>query len=56
MQQTAETFTSPEKLLDLSRRTNTALPFEALLEVNAIDGTNLDSKLLFESTRDYGGR
>jgi hypothetical protein len=56
VQQTAETFTSPEKLLDLSRRTNTALPFEALLEVNAIDGTNLDSKLLFESTRDYGGR
>jgi hypothetical protein len=56
VQQTAEAFTSPEKLAELSRQTDTSQPFEALLEVNAIDGTNLGGKLLLESTRGYHER
>ena len=55
VQQTAEAFTSAQKLQEFARRTDVALPFEALLEVNAYDGVNLSGKLLVESKRDWSG-
>jgi hypothetical protein len=53
VQQTAEAFTSPQKLQEFARQTDVALPFEALLEVSAYDGVNLSGKLLVESKRDW---
>jgi hypothetical protein len=53
VQQTAEAFTSPQKLQEFARQTDVALPFEALLEVSAYDGVNLSDKLLVESKRDW---
>jgi hypothetical protein len=53
VQQTAEAFTSPEKLQEFARQTDVAQPFEALLEVSAYDGVNLSGKLLVESKRDW---
>ncbi len=53
VQQTAEAFTSPQKLQEFARQTDVAQPFEALLEVSAYDGVNLSGKLLVESKRDW---
>lgn len=51
VRQTAEAVTSPEKLKELGRQADTTLPFEALLEVSALDGVNLSGKVLLESKR-----
>jgi hypothetical protein len=51
VRQTAEAFTNPEKLKELGQQTDTRLPFEALLEVSALDGVNLSGKVLLESKR-----
>ena len=51
VRQTAEAFTNPEKLEELARQADTAQPFEALLEVSALDGVNLSGKVLLESQR-----
>jgi hypothetical protein len=50
--QTAEVFTSAQKLKDMERENNVKLPLEALLEVSAVNGVNLNGKLLAESNRD----
>jgi hypothetical protein len=50
--QTAEVFTSAAKLKDLERKSDVTLPLEALLEVSAVNGVNLNGKLLAESNRD----
>jgi hypothetical protein len=52
VQQTAESFTDPEKLEEFSRQGDTTVPFEALLEVRALDGVNVNGKLLLESRRE----
>ena len=49
--QTAEAFTSEQKLKELEQQTDATLPFEALLEVSAFDGTNLSGKVVLQSTR-----
>jgi hypothetical protein len=50
--QTAEVFTSAAKLKDLEQKSDVRLPIEALLEVSAVDGVNLNGKLLAQSNRD----
>jgi hypothetical protein len=50
--QTAEVFTSASKLKDLEQKSDVKLPLEALLEVSAVNGVNLNGKLLAESNRD----
>lgn len=50
--QTAEAFTSDQKLNELGRQADLTLPLEALLEVGAFNGTNLTGKLLLQSNRD----
>jgi hypothetical protein len=50
--QTAEVFTSAQKLKDLERKSDARLPIEALLEVSAVNGVNLNGKLLAQSNRD----
>ena len=50
--QTAEVFTSAQKLKDLQQKSDVTLPLEALLEVSAVNGVNLNGKLLAESNRD----
>jgi hypothetical protein len=50
--QTAEVFTSAQKLKDLEQTSDVRLPIEALLEVSAVDGVNLNGKLLAQSNRD----
>ena len=50
--QTAEVFTSAAKLKDLEQKSDVKLPLEALLEVSAVNGVNLNGKLLAESNRD----
>jgi hypothetical protein len=50
--QTAEVFTSAQKLEDLEQRSDVKLPIEALLEVSAVNGVNLNGKLLAQSNRD----
>jgi hypothetical protein len=50
--QTAEAFTSLQKLNELGRQNNLALPLEALIEVSAFNGTNLAGNLLVQSNRD----
>lgn len=50
--QTAEVFTSAAKLNDLEQKSDVKLPLEALLEVSAVNGVNLNGKLLAESNRD----
>lgn len=49
--QTAEAFTSRQKLDELAQQTDAALPFEALLEVRAFNGTNLSGKVVLQSNR-----
>jgi hypothetical protein len=56
VQQTAEAFATPEKLAEFSRRSDTTQSFEALIEVNALDGANMGGKLLLESARHYKKR
>jgi hypothetical protein len=51
VRQTAEAFTSPAKLRELGRQADAAAPFDALLEVSALDGVNLSGKVLIESQR-----
>jgi hypothetical protein len=50
--QTAEAFTSAQKLKDLAQTSDVRLPIEALLEVSAVNGVNLNGKLLAQSNRD----
>jgi hypothetical protein len=50
--QTAEAFTSAPKLKELEQKSDARLPLEALLEVSAVDGVNLNGKLLVQSNRD----
>jgi hypothetical protein len=50
--QTAEVFTSAQKLKDLEQKSDVRLPLEALLEVSAVNGVNLNGKLLAQSNRD----
>ena len=50
--QTAEVFTSAQKLKDLEQKSDVRLPIEALLEVSAVNGVNLNGKLLAQSNRD----
>jgi hypothetical protein len=49
--QTAEAFTSEQKLKELVQQTDAALPFEALLEVSAFNGMNLSGKVVLQSKR-----
>jgi hypothetical protein len=49
--QTAEAFTSLQKLNELGRQTDLTLPLEALMEVSAFNGTNLAGNLLVQSNR-----
>jgi hypothetical protein len=50
--QTAEAFTSAQRLKDLEQKNDVRLPIEALLEVSAVNGVNLNGKLLAQSNRD----
>ncbi len=50
--QTAEAFTSAQRLEDLKQKSDVSFPIEALLEVNAVNGVNLNGKLLVQSNRD----
>jgi hypothetical protein len=50
--QTAEAFTSAQKLKELEQKSDAKLPLEALLEVSAVNGVNLNGKLLVQSNRD----
>ena len=50
--QTAEVFTSAQKLNDLEQKSDVKMPLEALLEVSAVNGVNLSGKLVAESNRD----
>jgi len=51
VRQTAEAFTNLEKLRETGRQVDAASPFEALIEVSALDGVNLSGKILLESKR-----
>jgi hypothetical protein len=50
--QTAEAFTSAQKLKELEQKSDAKLPLEALLEVSAVNGVNLNGRLLVQSNRD----
>lgn len=52
VRQTAEAFTSAQKLEELKQKSDVTLPVEALLEVSAVDGVNLTGKVLLQSNRD----
>jgi hypothetical protein len=52
VRQTAEAFTSPDKIDEIARPALSAEPFETLLEVSAFDGVNLSGKLLLQSRRE----
>jgi hypothetical protein len=52
VRQTAEAFTSAQKLEELKLKADVTLPIEALLEVSAVDGVNLTGKLVLQSNRD----
>jgi hypothetical protein len=52
VRQTAEAFTSAQKLEELKKKSDVTLPIEALLEVSAVDGVNLTGTLLLQSNRD----
>lgn len=51
VRQTAEAFTDSAKLRDIGGLTQMEPPFEALLEVTALDGVNLAGKLVLSSRR-----
>jgi hypothetical protein len=50
--QTAETFTSNQRLQEFGHQADITHPIEALLEVSAFDGVNLGGKLVLQSKRD----
>jgi hypothetical protein len=50
--QTAETFTSNQRLREFGRQADVSHPIEALLEVSAFDGVNLSGKLVLQSNRE----
>jgi hypothetical protein len=50
--QTAETFTSNQRLQEFGHQADITHPIEALLEVSAFDGVNLGGKLVLQSNRD----
>jgi hypothetical protein len=52
VRQTAEAFTSAQKLEEFKKKSDATLPLEALLEVSAVDGVNLTGRLLLQSNRD----
>ncbi len=49
--QTAEAFTSAQKLAEFGRQANAKMPVEALLDVSSFDGVNLSGKFLLQSNR-----
>jgi hypothetical protein len=49
--QTAEAFTNAQKLEDLGREVDSALPIEVLLDVSAFDGVSLSGKPVVASSR-----
>lgn len=50
--QTAETFTTNQRLQELGHEADVSHPIEALLEVSAFDGVNLSGKLVLHSSRE----
>jgi hypothetical protein len=54
VRQTAEAFTSPDKIEEFARAPLSTGSFETLLDVSAYDGVNLSGKLLLQSRRDAG--
>ena len=50
--QTAEAFTNAQKLNELAQQADFTQPLEALLEVSAFNGTNLNGKVLLHSPRE----
>jgi len=50
--QTAETFTSNQRLQEFGQQADITHPIEALLEVSAFDGVNLGGKLVLQSNRE----
>jgi hypothetical protein len=52
VRQTAEAFTSPDKIEEFARAPLSTASFETLLDVSAYDGVNLSGKLLLQSKRD----
>jgi hypothetical protein len=50
--QTAETFTSNQRLQEFGHQADITHPVEALLEVSAFDGVNLAGKLVLQSNRE----
>jgi hypothetical protein len=50
--QTAETFTSNQRLQEFGHQADISHPIEALLEVSAFDGVNLSGKLVLQSNRE----
>jgi hypothetical protein len=55
VRQTAEAFTSPDKIDEIARPALSAAPFETLLDVSAFDGVNLSGKPLLQSRREGPG-
>jgi len=51
VRQTAEAFTSAQKLAEFGRQANAAESVEALLDVSSFDGVNLSGKVLLQSNR-----
>ena len=51
VRETAELFTNRARLRELDGRADLRAPFEALLEVAALDGVNLNGRLLLSSKR-----
>jgi hypothetical protein len=51
VRQTAEAATDPIKLREIRQRVDTGKPFEALMEVSALNGVNLSGEILFEAKR-----
>ena len=51
VRETAEMFTNRARLRELEGHADLRAPFEALLEVAALDGVNLNGRLLFSSKR-----
>ena len=50
--QTADLFTSAQKLEEFKQKSDASSSIEALLEVNAVNGVSLNGKLLVQSNRD----
>jgi hypothetical protein len=52
VRQTAEAFTSADRIDEFARPALSTAPFETLLDVSAFDGVNLSGKVLLQSRRD----